>query len=155
MKLSRAVQEFLSDGRTYLSPATLAAYESDLGRLAALVSPDGALGFTPDVIRAYFLGLSHQNRRMATLYRKHSALQEFRRWGVRKALWIRNPMEEIQRPPKLQHLPRPFTSEEMRRIMQLELPPIGRVIRAVGTGGHVTRRIMYPGSVPSFWGGAE
>ena len=73
MKLSRAIQEFLTEGRTYLSPATLAAYESDLGRVAALVSPDSVLGFTPDVIRAYFLGLSHQNRSMATLYRKHSA----------------------------------------------------------------------------------
>jgi site-specific recombinase XerD len=100
MKLSRAVQEFLSEGRTYLSPATLAAYESDLGRLAALVSPYSVLGFTPDVIRAYFRGLSNQNRRMATLfYRKHSALQEFGRLGVRKAFWIRNPMEEIQHPP--------------------------------------------------------
>jgi integrase/recombinase XerD len=131
MKLSRAIQEFLADGRTYLSPATLAAYESDLGRLAALVSPDSVLGFTPDVIRAYFLGLSHQNRRMATLYRKHSALHEFSRWGVRKGLWLKNPMEDIQRPPKPQHLPRPFSPEEMRRIMQLELAPIERVIRAV------------------------
>jgi site-specific recombinase XerD len=131
MKLSRAIQEFLTEGRTYLSPATLAAYESDLGRVAALVSPDSVLGFTPDVIRAYFLGLSHQNRSMATLYRKHSALQEFSRWGVRKGLWLQNPMEDIQRPPKPQHLPRPFSPEEMRRLMQLELPPIERVIRAL------------------------
>ena len=131
MKLSRAIQEFLAEGRTYLSPATIAAYESDLGRLAALVSPDSVLGFTPEVVRAYFMGLSHQNRRMATLYRKHSALQEFGRWGVRKGLWLKNPMEDIQRPPKPQHLPRPFTPEEMRRIMQLELPPIERVIRAL------------------------
>jgi len=131
MKLSRAVQEFLADGRTYLSPATLAAYESDLGRVAALASPDSVLAFTPDLIRAYFLGLSHQNRSMATLYRKHSALQEFSRWGVRKGLWLKNPMEEIQRPPKPQHLPRPFSAEEMRRIMQLELAPIERVIRAL------------------------
>jgi len=131
MKLTRAVQEFLADGRTYLSPATLAAYESDLGRLAALVSPDSVLGFTPDVIRAYFLGLSHQNRRMSTLYRKHSSLQEFGRWGVRKALWLKNPMDDIQRPPKPQHLPRPFSPEETRRLMQLDLIPIERVIRAV------------------------
>jgi site-specific recombinase XerD len=131
MKLSRAVQEFVTEGRTYLSPATLAAYESDLGRLVALASPDSVLAFTPDLIRAYFLGLSHQNRRMATLYRKHSSLQELGRWGVRKGLWVRNPMEEIQRPPKPQHLPRPFTPEEMRRIMLLALPPIECVIRAV------------------------
>ena len=44
------------------------------------------LAFTLDLIRAYFLGLSHQNRSMATLYRKDSALNEFGRWGVRKAL---------------------------------------------------------------------
>ncbi len=131
MKLSRAIQEFLADGRTYLSPASIAAYESDLSRLAALVSPDSVLGFTPDVVHAYFLGLSQQNRRMATLYRKHSALQEFGRWGVRKGLWLKNPMDDIQRPPKPRHLPRPFTPEGMRRIMELELPPIERVIRAL------------------------
>src|SRR5260370_1385471 len=131
MKLSRAVQEFVTEGRTYLAPATLAAYESDLGRVTALASPDSVLAFTPDLIRAYFLGLSLQNRRMATLYRKHSSLREFARWGVRKRLWVTNPMEDIQRPPKPQHLPRPFTPEEMRRIMQLELPSIERVIRAI------------------------
>src|SRR5260370_4578230 len=84
MKLSRAVQEFVAEGRTYLSPASLAAYESDLSRVAALASPDSVLAFTPDLIRAYFLGLSHQNPKMATLYRQHSALQEFGPWGVRK-----------------------------------------------------------------------
>ncbi len=107
MKLSRAIQEFLTEGRTYLSPATLAAYESDLGRVAALASPDSVLAFTSEMIRAYFLGLSHQNRSMATLYRKHSALNEFGRWGVRNGLWLKNPMDDIQRPPKPQHLPRP------------------------------------------------
>jgi site-specific recombinase XerD len=131
MKLSRAVQEFLAEGRTYLSSASLAAYESDLSRVAALASPDSVLAFTPDLIRAYFLGLSHQNRAMATLYRKHSALQEFGRWGVRKGLWVANPMEQIQRPPKPQHLPRPFSPEEMGRIMRLELPAIERVIRGL------------------------
>ena len=131
MKLSRAVQEFVTEGRTYLSPATLAAYESDLGRVAALASPDSVLAFTPDLIRAYFLGLSHQNRRMATLYRKHSALNEFGRWGVRKGLWVANPMDQIQRPPKPRHLPRPFSAEEMRRLMVLELAPVECVIRAV------------------------
>jgi len=131
MKLSRAVQEFLSDGRTYLSPASLAAYESDLSRLVALASPDSVLAFTTDLIRAYFLGLSQQNRAMATLYRKHSALQEFGRWGIRKGLWGANLMEQIQRPPKPQHLPRPFSPEEMGRIMRLELPAIERVIRGL------------------------
>src|SRR5215470_1361808 len=123
MKLSRAIQEFLSEGRTSLSPATLAAYESDLGRVAALASPDSVLAFTPELIRAYFLGLSHQNRSMATLYRKHSALNEFGRWGVRTGLWLANPMDQIQRPPKPRHLPRPFSAEEMRRLMVLSWHP--------------------------------
>jgi hypothetical protein len=59
MKLSRAVQEFLADCRMKLTPASMAAYESDLTRLGALASPDKVLGFTPDLIRADFLGLSH------------------------------------------------------------------------------------------------
>jgi integrase/recombinase XerD len=131
MKLSRAVQEFLADCRTAVSPASVAAYESDLSRLAALASPDSVLAVTPDLIRAYFLGLSQQGRAMATLYRKHSVLQEFGRWGVRKGLWAANPMEAIPRPPKPEHLPRPFAPDEVRRIMQLELPPVERVIRAL------------------------
>jgi hypothetical protein len=40
MKASRAIQESFAEGRMYLSPASAAAYESDLGRLAAQVSPD-------------------------------------------------------------------------------------------------------------------
>jgi hypothetical protein len=59
MELSRAVQEFLADCRMRLTPASMAAYESGLTRLVALASPGSVLGFTPDLIRAYFLGLSH------------------------------------------------------------------------------------------------
>jgi integrase len=40
-------------------------------------------------------------------------------------------MDEIQRPPKPQHLPRPYTPDEMRRIMQLELPSVESVIRGL------------------------
>lgn len=131
MKLSRAVGEFIEHGRTHLTPATLAAYESDLNRLAALASPDSVLAFTPDLIRAYFLGLSHQHRKVSTLYRKHSALKEFARWGIRQRLWAANPMEDIQRPPKPQHLPRPFSPKEIRTIMRLELAPLEQVVRAL------------------------
>jgi hypothetical protein len=91
MKLSRAVQEFLADCRMKLSPASMAAYESDLTRLVALASPDSVLGFTPDLIRAYFLGLSHQGRRLSTLYRKHAVLHEFGRWGRPEEDLVRQP----------------------------------------------------------------
>jgi len=131
MKLSRAVQEFLTDCRLKLTPASMAAYESDLTRLVALASPDSVLAFTPELIRAYFLGLSHQGRRLSTLYRKHSVLHEFGRWGVRKKLWVTSPMDEIPRPPKPEHLPRPFTPEEIGRVMRLELAPVESVIRAL------------------------
>lgn len=138
MKLSRAVQEFLADCRMKLSPASMAAYESDLTRLVALASPDSVLGFTPaDLIRAYFLGLSHQGRRLSRLYRKHSVLHEFGRWGVRKKLWLASPMDDIPRPPRPEHLPRPFTPEEIGRLMRLELPPVESVVRGLlhGTPG--------------------
>jgi integrase len=131
MKLSRAVQEFLADCRLKLTPASMAAYESDLTRLVALASPDSVLAFTPELVRAYFLGLSHQGRRLSTLYRKHSVLHEFGRWGVRKKLWLASPMDEIPRPPKPEHLPRPFTPDEIGRIMRLELPPVESVIRGL------------------------
>jgi integrase len=127
-----AVHEFLADCRMKLSPASMAAYESDLTRLVALASPDSVLGFTPDLIRAYFLGLSQQGRRrLSTLYRKHSVLHEFGRWGVRKKLWLASPMDEIPRPPKPEHLPRPFTPEEIGRLMRLELSPVESVVRGL------------------------
>lgn len=131
MKLSRAVQEFLAECRSRLAPMTITAYESDLNRLVALASPDSVLSFTPDLVRAYFLGLSQQGRSMATLYRKHSALREFARWGVHKRLWAGDPMEAIQRPPKPRHLPRPFAPDETARLMALELPPVEQVLRAL------------------------
>jgi integrase len=83
------------------------------------------------LIRAYFLGLSHQGRRLSTLYRKHSVLHEFGRWGVRKKLWLASPMDDIPRPPKPEHLPRPFTPEEIGRLMRLELPPVESVVRGL------------------------
>jgi len=58
-------------------------------------------------------------------------LQEFARWGIRKRLWATNPMQDIQRPPKPEHLPRPFAPEEIGRLMRLELPPIERVLRGL------------------------
>ena len=40
-------------------------------------------------------------------------------------------MDEIQRPRKPEHLPRPFAPDEMKRLMVLELPPVERVIRGL------------------------
>lgn len=131
MKLSRAVQDFLQDRRVSLSPGSLTAYESDLSRLVALASPDSVLVFTGDLVRLYFTSLSQQGAQMSTLARKYSVLNEFGRWGVRKKLWLTNPLDDYDRPPYPERLPRPFTSDEISRIMALDLPPVERVLRGL------------------------
>jgi integrase/recombinase XerD len=131
MKLSKAIAEFVADNRARLAPATLRGYESDFHALQALVSIDSVLGVTPDIISLYFQVCSGKNQKPATLHRKAASLGEFCRWGVRKGLWARDPMREFPGIPKPQRVPRPFTPDEMARLMALDLDPLERTVRQV------------------------
>jgi len=89
------------------------------------------LHFTPDLIDRYLKASSAAGVKISTLYRKHSALREFARWGIEKRIWLDNPMLGIRRPPKPRHVPRPFSHDEVRALLALELPPMEKVLRAL------------------------
>lgn len=132
MKLSTAVQQFLKELEPTKAAATRAAYGSDLHRLVVLATPDSIMRFTDELVMAYFLGLSQQGIQMSTLHRKAAALSEFAKWGIRKDLWLKNPLDDPKysfRKPDA--VPRPFDPEEAKRLMDLELEPDERVLRAL------------------------
>lgn len=131
MKLSKAITLYIEDVRMNRSASTATGYESDLRRLAALAQQDTILHFTPDLIDRYLKTSSAAGVKMSTLYRKHSSLREFAKWGIAKRLWLDNPMTGIRRPPKPRHVPRPFSNDEVRGLLALELSPAERVLRAL------------------------
>lgn len=134
MRLSKAVELFVSETRVAKSPATATAYESDLRLLVSLSTVDAAdtvFAFTPELVWAYFFRLSSKNRSMGTLHRRRASLNEFARWGLGRGLWASNPMVDAPKIKRPKYLPRPFDNDERDRLMALELPPIETVMRAL------------------------
>lgn len=134
MKLSRAMHDFLADCRLRLAPATLAAYESDLGILASLAHVEGTgviYDFTPSLVRAYFAALQRKGLSHATLHRRRASIAEFGRWCVRQRLLLQNPVDELPRISRPKSLPRPFHPEERTKLAALDLPPVERLLRAL------------------------
>jgi integrase/recombinase XerD len=82
-------------------------------------------------VKTYFLTASHQGLSMATLHRKRAAVSEFGKWGVRQRYWDRNPVEDLPRIQRPKHLPRPFTRDEVDRLLALALPPREGMARAL------------------------
>ena len=132
MKLSKAVQEWLKEVRTeHPNTSTASAYESDLNRLVSYIPVDTILRFTPETLRNYFEFISSEGIKPSTLHRKMAAVGSFGKWGVRVKLWATNPMDELRRVKRPKHKPRPFTHDEVERLLSLDLPPTERVIRAL------------------------
>jgi integrase/recombinase XerC len=140
MTLSKAVELFIQEIRLTKAKATAAAYESDLRRLVALCPRNSVLEFSPDLVRLYFTTESSRGNAMSTLHRKMAAVSEFGKWGVRNRLWAANPVTTMPRIKRPKTLPRPFTDAEVERLLQLDLPPMERIIRALlfGTGLRAT-----------------
>lgn len=67
---------------------------------------------------------------MSTLHRRRATISEFAKWGLRKRLWVVDPMAETASIKRPKHLPRPFRPEERDRLMGLTLPLRERAIRA-------------------------
>ena len=72
MKLGTAAERFVTECRLRgLSPATIAAYRSDLTLrvgLASVHAADSVLAFTPEPVRQYMLSLSSEGLSMSTLH---------------------------------------------------------------------------------------
>jgi len=135
MKLGTAAERFLIDARLRgLSPATLAAYRSDLQLLVGLASvhaADSVLAFTPELVRTYMLSLSAKGLSMSTLHRRRASIGEFGKWGRRQRLWTEDPTEGLPAIKRPKHLPRPFTGDELTRLMALPLDLTDQALRAV------------------------
>jgi integrase/recombinase XerD len=123
MTLSKAITEFIREMRSSKAPATVAAYESDLRRMAKHAKLDTVLHFTRELLRAYFEWESYQGAKMSTLHRKQAAIRKFAQWCITNRIISADAdpmrgMEKIERP---QTLPRPFSPGEVERLWTLDL----------------------------------
>lgn len=134
MKLTTAIEAFCRDS-LQLSPASRAAYHSDLMMLTASIKavgqPDSVFSFTPEAITRYLTTLSSHGRSQATLARKRAAVRTLTEWGREKDLWSADPLKGVPKIRKPKRLPRPYRKEELRALMLLPLPLVERLIRAL------------------------
>lgn len=134
MRLSTAVDDFLTECRITLAPQTLENYRSDLNLLVSLASVktgDTVLAFTPALVKTFFVTLSERNLSMSTLHRRRASVSQFAKWCLRHRLIAEDPMADtpsIKRPKKL---PRPFTRDAQDKIEALVLLPQERLLRAL------------------------
>lgn len=133
MRLSKVVEWWVSELKmSNTSRGTISVYESDLRRLVDLAKPHDVIqAFDSDLCLRFMTEARNAGCQRSTLHRKQSALSSFARWGLRKRLWLGNPMDEVPHVEKPKHLPRPFTSEERDRLLALELTPYERLIRGL------------------------
>ena len=131
MRLTKAVEWWLSELKLSKAKGTVAVYESDLRQLAARSRPDHIAAFDAELCGGFLAEAQAAGMKRSTLHRKQSALSAFARWGVAKRIWLVSPMDELAKIPRPTHLPRPFSQEERDRLLALELPPYQRVVRAL------------------------
>jgi site-specific recombinase XerD len=134
VKLSTAVDQFLTEARLRLAPQTVISYGSDLRLLVSLAEVDAAdsvIAFTANLAVTYLTRLSKKGLTMSTLHRRRASLNEFAKWGVKRRLWATNPMDDAPKIKRPKNLPRPFMPDERERLMALALDPVEHVIRAL------------------------
>jgi site-specific recombinase XerD len=133
MKLTKAVAEFIKELEPSKAKATRDGYASDLNHLASMARPDSVLTFNEALATTYFLALSSQNQAMSTLHRKRASVSQFAEWGVRKGLWPKNPLagNPMFRFRKPVSIPRPYTRDEIERLLALPLIGVEKVFRSL------------------------
>jgi site-specific recombinase XerD len=114
---------FLDDCRyRELSEQTLIMYESDLTFLvgcATVMGDDTITGFTTELVQNFFQACQKRGNIVATLRRKRSTITEFAKFCLRKRLISADPTYEIPKFRKPLRLPRPYTTRERERLMEL------------------------------------
>lgn len=132
MKLSRAIAQFIQETGMSRAKATANGYGQDLQQLVSRAPRDTVLAFDDQLVTDFFQWLSSQGCEMSTMHRKATSVKQFARWGVRKGLWLKNPMDDPKfKFRRIESLPKPFEEDEARRIMELQLPEKQAVIRAL------------------------
>ena len=123
MRLSKVTGMFLEDCRfRELSEQTLVMYESDLTFLvgcATLTGDDTITGFTTELVQQFFLACQKRGNSIATLIRKKATICEFAKFCLRKRFISADPTLDIPRYRKPLRLPRPYTTKERERLMNL------------------------------------
>ena len=98
------------------SPRTIEVYSMVLDRFTKDFEP---LGVTASDIRLFLLSLQNQNKKPSTVHIYYRSLKTFYNWLVNEKLLKESPMLNI-RPPKLPKvLIRPFTVQDITRLMLL------------------------------------
>lgn len=134
MKLSTAVDDFITSITLEKQAETIRGYEGDLDRLVAYAkvhAKDSLFAFTPDLIQQHLLHESARGLAMMTLHRYQTSLRAFARWAIQRRLLASNPMDQVAMIRKPKRLPRPFKRAERERLMALELPLVHQVVRGL------------------------
>lgn len=140
MKLSTAVEAYISEVRTTRARTTAEAYRADLSTLWLLAKPDSVGRFNDKLCLQYLEIAKAGGAAQASLCRRATVLRGFSRWGVRKGLWSRDYALDLPSLKKPDGLPRPFADDEIARLMALPLTGAQNVFRALlyHTGARVT-----------------
>ncbi len=140
MKLSTAVEAFIAEVRTTRAKNTAATYHGDLRTLPSFARPDSVGRFNDKLLSEYMAAAKASGSAQASMCRKAAALRQFSKWGVRKDLWARDFMADMPALKRPEGLPRPFTEDEISRIMALPLTGAHNVLRALlfHTGGRIS-----------------
>lgn len=135
MRLSRAITLWIEELRVQgAAKGTITGYEGDLRKLAMLAIAEGddhIAVFDAALCLRFMAEARHAGLKPGTLCRKQAALSSFAKWGIRKRLWLANPMDELPRVEKPKTLPRPFSAEERDRLLALPLSPYERLVRGL------------------------
>lgn len=130
MRLSRAVNTFLDELAITKSKNTVKGYANDLEQAKRHAKQDSTTAFNDAMVTAFMASMV--NAAPNTRARRIGTLREFGKWGVRKGLWQSNPADDPKFSVKAQvSLPRPFTEEEVLRLMGMQVTPLETVVRAL------------------------
>lgn len=136
MLLSRAINDFekyLRDTERR-SPRTYEGYGRDLRRyLAKQCEDDDTRAFTRAAVDRVLGVMTERGMGTASVLRMIAALKKFSTWGLAQTppLWKTDPTLTIVKIPQPRRRPKPFTREELDKLMALELPRQERAIRAL------------------------
>lgn len=98
------------------SPRTIEAYSMVLSRFCQMYDPQTATA--PD-IRLFLLSLQNQNKKPSTVHIYYRSLKTFYNWLVNEKLLKESPMLNIRAPKLPKVLIRPFTEQDIARLMVL------------------------------------
>lgn len=118
--MQASVARFLHELARHASPATVAAYRSDLAALQAFTGQHAVAGWQAldsDLVRR-FLG-RERSRGLAprSLARRRAALSRFAEALVQQGVLSHNPVKLTRTPRQPQHLPRPVDVDQLARFL--------------------------------------